>query len=545
MKKAVLYSLFIGLCASVPSAVHGRLAPEDAIYMTLAIESGKYDVFEFVIDSTVLLGAEQYTMHYGRVVQSYVGSASDSVEVLVTCDNRCEDNSAVGDTLFMIAQKHQYRYKVDSWYGSSSLMYIRAGEHEKHDKHKAVVKYCLCKKNRYSGKVDITYGDYPSGYSRTAGSMVDGQPTGVWLYQYEHTRRYIQYVSGVVCDTTYRFAFTKAGWQVVQKALTRGDTEESWSYGRLDRINLYGIHLLKSYTKTTGSAPTASTTVKYHSSGAIKRKRTRHSYGLTSDWRSNICYKHGPVVHQYANGRDSLQGQYAYGHKVGTWTYYDKYSGIDSVVIHAEPQKGDSINFIVHDDYDYDGHGTYLLKDGNIDGQVRIYYDGTLHTTIETCGGLVHGHVTYYREDSTIYEILNYNRGKLDGHAIKYKTDGSIRSKRLYTHGQLNGPSEIEYQSNHYRKKMYNCGHLTRVQEWKGDSLITDLVYERGLPTGVKGQKNGGYGTLVNGVHHGPAEVHDKNGRLSSYGNFYLGRKHGLWHERYLDEVQFREVRHW
>lgn len=424
-------------------------------------------------------------------------------------------------------------------------MYIRAGEHEKHDKHKAVVKYCLYKKNRYSGKVDITYGDYPSGYSRTAGSMVDGQPTGVWLYQYEHTRRYIQYASGVVCDTTYRFAFTKAGWQVVHKALTRGDTHESWSYGSLDRTDLYGIHLLQSYSKTTGSAPTASTTVKYHSSGAIKRKRTRHSYGLTSDWRSNICYKHGPVVHQYANGRDSLRGQYAYGHKVGTWMYYDKDSGIDSVVIHAEPQKGDSINFIVHEDYSRNRYGTYFLKNGTVDGQVRIYNKGRLYITVDTRGGRVHGQVTFYRSNGTISDIVTYDEGDPDGPTISFNEDGSLKSKHLYNYRPPTKLPVLDQQPNPYQIRTHDHSHLVRLQEWRSDSLITDLVYERGLPTGVKGQKKGGYGTLVNGVHHGPAEVHDKNGHLSSYGNFYLGRKHGLWHERYLDEVQFREVLHW
>ena len=545
MSKCLLYSLLIACYTFIASPVYASITPYPNMFITQAIESGTYDAFDYVVDSIVVLGAEQYTMHYGRVVQHYVGSASESVEVLVTCDNWCEDSSAPGDTVFIVAQKQQYRYKVSPYWQHICLMYLRLGKDKINDKHKAVRAYCRYKKNKYSGHIDISSGERYYNSNRTVGQMINGKPSGVWLYQNESSRQYITYEAGTVCDTTYRFAFTKAGWQVVQKALTRGDTHESWSYGSLDRTDLYGIHLLKSYSKTTGSAPTTSTTVKYHSSGAIKSSNTRQSYEFTSSWRSNIYYKHGPVVHQYASGRDSLQGQYAYGHKVGTWIYYNLAGSIDSTVFHGTSQRGDTIRYKANEDYALNMYGTFSQHKGKPRGLVRIYRRGALSASVMTSDGLADGPVMYYRPDGTISEINTYSNGKLHGPQVEYNLNGSAKNTKYNTTDWKDSMSEIEYQPGQHKGSLYNQGHLTRVQEWKGDSLITDLVYERGLPTGVKGQKNGGYGTLVNGVHHGPAEVHDKNGRLSSYGNFYLGKKHGLWHERHLDEVQFREVQHW
>jgi len=488
--------IIINLLAISTSTSFARMTSEDYKWIILTIEKGEYDIFEYKVDSTVILGANQYRMDFGTTTMIHAGDVDHKVEVL---NYNINFNSPLreGEIYFIMAKKQKYRYKTGGQFDNTSLFTCRVDTNNINSTYEMIKQYCSYKKLDYTGTIDLKV----DRERRSTGFMKKGKLHGVWFHEYYGVRRYIQYKNNVVQDTSYEYVITHSGWQLYNKTLERDSIVEYWSYGYKNRKIRQGELVLKSYSRRTKKQPSTTTKIKFHETGFVASSMKSIEYNNTSNWNNRIRYLHEEYILKYSNGCDSIIGQYQYGHKVDTWKYYNKNGSLDSVSNHQYKFTSDTIHYI-NDNGKYGIYsGKFCLKDGSLEGNVTKYHDDFQISRSTFKKGQIEGKsYGYSRFGSTRTE--NYFNGKLHGTQISQHPSGALISSINYRHGTLHGLSK-KYEGGFLnRQELYKDGYLVSLKEWnsKGE-LITDLVYDRGLPTGRKAGKHGGYATLVNGVY--------------------------------------------
>jgi len=494
------------------------------------IISSDYDVFEFRLDSTKIMGADQYVLHYGSSQMIYKGNVEPVVEILQQCNSPCGSSViGQGDSYLVIAKKQQYRYLIDGYQNPVKwLAFYKLEEERSHSTTTALKQYFTMVNAGHSGSVDISYGNR----SRLVGELRNGQHTGVWMYQGDHTRLYITYDKGNAVDTSYHFQNIRHGWQLCKKTYLSSDIKEEWNYGRANYRERSSKMVLRSH-KQTYKDYSLHTRYDYHLNESLKSILTIKDHNNSDIWSQNVVYLHGPAYYFDQYGKDSLSGHYHFGRQTGSWLYStaDTAYTVQHLPIPRQDQDTTITELPIHPP----SEGllcSLSLLDEKIHGKMVVQRAGAMHSTATYIEGIVDGPCTSYHSDSTISQVKNYRMGKLHGSQSRYTHTGNLRAQQHYHDGLLHGTVR-SYDGDYLSKtEIYSNGHIIDVSEYnqRGDT-ITQLRYERGLPTGTKALKNGGFATLIDGVYNGPAKLYHKDGHLIGEGSFKNGRKHGPWKE--------------
>ena len=505
------------------------------------IISGEYDVFEYQLDSIIIIGSEQYLMHFGSTTRVYNGRVDAKIEVLYQCEGSCkEQHHEIGTSYLVIAKKQKYRYLIygynirKDWLASYKL-----GDNKGKSIEAAVKRYYSMRKSGHTGHIDISYGDR----SRVVGQLVNGEPSGIWLYQGNNSRYYVTYDEGAVSDTSYYFHNSTKGWRLHKKTYRSSAGDEEWTYGRANYKNGQSKYVIRSHKVTHGDYALTNR-YEYHSNDTLKSMVTLKNHMNSEVWRQNIKYLHGLAQYYDQSGKDSLSGYYHYGYMSGVWQHT---AGDSTYEVNYPPAGSQIQDTIIDEVLIYDRYETLTcslpFRNGKIHGLVTVYQDSIKSLSISYQNGKIHGKATLYHDHSTAYQVKYYSEGRLHGTHTKYTHTGALRFEEGYKEGNLHGTT-LSYDGDQVQKiKTHHNGHLISVIELdsKGDTT-TQLTYHRGLPTGIQSQKYGGYATMVNGAYHGPAELYNSDGKLISSGSYQYGHKYGDWKEYWHLTDEYRNI---